>query len=56
MEPINFICFNCIHKRKHEKGCDAFPNGIPDEILMNNKHDKPLKDQGNSIVFEPKKK
>lgn len=33
--------------------CKAFPKGIPSEIAYgNNLHDKPLKDQGNSIVYE----
>jgi hypothetical protein len=33
--------------------CAAFPNGIPDEIILNgNKHSKPLPGQGNDIVFE----
>lgn len=35
--------------------CKAFPDGIPDEIAYgNNKHTKPLKGQGNDIVFEHK--
>lgn len=34
--------------------CKAFKNGIPKEILNgSNDHSKPLKDQGNDIVFEP---
>jgi len=33
-------------------GCDAFPDGIPDEILENNKHSKPIKSQNNKIVFK----
>ncbi len=34
--------------------CKAFPEGIPDEILeAENKHLKPLPDQGNKVVFEP---
>jgi hypothetical protein len=50
-ETINLICFHCIHIRRGWEGggCDAFPDGIPDEILLNNKHDKPLKDQGNKM-------
>lgn len=33
--------------------CKAFPEGIPSEIAYgNNKHLKPLKDQGNNIVYE----
>lgn len=35
--------------------CLAFTKQIPDNILFNNiKHDKPLKEQGNDIVFEQK--
>ena len=33
--------------------CEAFPDGIPDEIAYgNNPHKKPLEGQGNDIVFE----
>lgn len=33
--------------------CIAFPNGIPAEISYDgNLHEKPLKDQSNSIVYE----
>jgi hypothetical protein len=53
---INLICFKCKHFREIEGGCDAFPDDIPDEILTTNKHDKPLKEQKNKIVFEPIKK
>jgi hypothetical protein len=31
----------------------AFPDGIPNSILVENKHDQPLKDQGNDLVFAP---
>lgn len=48
----NFICDKCIHARLIRGGCDAFPNGIPDEILLTNDHDFPLGDQSNDIVFE----
>jgi hypothetical protein len=35
--------------------CKAFPSGIPDEITdETNKHDKPLKDQNNDLVYTPK--
>jgi len=45
------VCNSCRH---HETGirCKAFKE-IPDEILLGeNNHSKPLKDQGNDIVFE----
>ena len=36
--------------------CNAFPNGIPDEIAYgDNLHLEPLKGQGNDIVFEKEK-
>tara|TARA_B100000315_G_C14427845_1_gene518719 strand:+ start:155 stop:361 length:207 start_codon:yes stop_codon:yes gene_type:complete len=53
----------CVHYRgviwlgKEESSevnsCNAFPDGIPDEIAYgDNLHLKPLKGQGNDIVFE----
>lgn len=54
MEAVELVCFNCKHFRRFEGGCDAFPDGIPDEITSGeNKHSKPLPDQENDIVFEP---
>lgn len=54
MEPKKIICFNCKHYRDFEIGCDAFPDGIPDEIVAGfNNHSKPLPFQQNDIVFEP---
>lgn len=53
MEAINLVCLKCKHFRRFEGGCDAFPNGIPDQITSGqDKHNKPLKNQGNNIVFE----
>jgi hypothetical protein len=55
--PIDLICFHCIHLRTAEDGggCDAFPEGIPLEITEgDNQHKVPLPGQGNNIVFEPK--
>lgn len=52
-QTIDLICFNCKHWVAVE-GCKAFPDGIPDEILQTNKHDKPLPDQKNNLVFEKK--
>ena len=54
-ETINLICFKCKHFREIKRGCDAFPDGIPDKILTSNEHSKPLKVQENQIVFEAKK-
>lgn len=52
LEPI---CFRCIHFDIETSTCKAFTNQIPDEILNgNNNHSRPLPDQGNDIVFEPK--
>ncbi len=54
MEAVNLVCFKCKHFRRFEGGCDAFPNGIPDQITVGqNKHSQPLPNQGNEIVFEP---
>ncbi len=45
---------NCKHYL-FEGSCLAFPDRIPDEILDgDNDHSKPLPDQDNDIVFEPK--
>lgn len=52
----NNLCSDCVHYLGKTK-CDAFSNGIPDEILLGfNDHSKPLPDQDNDIVFEPKEK
>lgn len=54
MEAKNLICFSCKHFREFAGGCDAFPDGIPNEVTSGrNKHAEPLKGQDNSIVFEP---
>lgn len=53
MEAVKLVCFECKHFRRFEGGCDAFPDGIPDEITSGaNEHSKPLPNQGNNIVFE----
>ena len=49
---INLICFKCKHWLEFEDGCKAFPEGIPDKILRSNKHNKPVKYQKNSLVYE----
>ena len=48
----NFICFKCKHENWFSTGCAAFPEGIPDEILLSNKHSEPLPGQKNNLVFE----
>jgi len=48
----NHICNKCIHKREFGGGCNAFPYGIPDEILWSGKHSKPIIGQENKYVFE----
>ena len=46
-------CNNCINYRGKLE-CEAFPNGIPEEILLcENDHSKPCCGQKNDIVFEP---
>ncbi len=53
---IQPICFECKHYFIDTGTCQAFPNGIPDEIYLgDNKHRKPLHDQQKDIVFEPLK-
>jgi Zn ribbon nucleic-acid-binding protein len=45
------LCINCNHKHA-DKGCDAFPNGIPLQIATNqHDHTKPFKGD-NGITFE----
>lgn len=53
MQAVELVCFGCKHFRRFEGGCDAFPDGIPDEITSGfNEHSEPLPNQGNDIVFE----
>lgn len=47
----DFICFRCKHWNPFAGGCEAFPDGIPDEILLRNKHGEPLPEQGNDFDF-----
>ncbi len=51
MTPSNLICNNCKHFKPISGGCSAFKE-IPNEIIKKNKHNKPLPDQKNNIVFE----
>lgn len=50
----DLICFKCKHFRPIEGGCEAFPDGIPDELTEGgvDTHDKPLFGQDNAILFE----
>ncbi len=48
---INLICFKCKHWKAFETGCNAFDE-IPDQVLLENKHDKKLKGQKNDLIFE----
>lgn len=46
-------CNGCIHFHKHSGGCDAFPEGIPKEIILG-KHDHHYPYEGDhGILFEP---
>ena len=47
----DWICFKCKNWNEYNSGCKAFKK-IPKEIIENNKHDKPLPEQKNKIVFE----
>ena len=49
---MQWKCLKCKNYVRSNK-CVAFPDGIPQEIWTgDNKHVKPLKSQGNNIVFE----
>lgn len=52
MEHIQPMCDACIH-RKSPYTCEAFPDGIPDAIIIEGKdHRKPFKGDG-GIRFKP---
>ena len=54
MERVNLICLQCEHYTPLKGGCKAFPfasGGVPEEIIENNRHDKPLPGQKNDLVF-----
>lgn len=50
IDPI--ICNHCKHRRKGIT-CDAFPNGIPIEIIRSGEHFLPVLGD-NGVVFEEK--
>ena len=57
MEASTLVCFSCVHFKALEGGCDAFPNGIPEEITSgDNQHAIKLKDQENDIIYEKQEK
>jgi hypothetical protein len=46
------VCDFCTHILIRRYTCEAFPQGIPEEILnRKNNHSKTLPEQGNNIVF-----
>ena len=47
------MCNDCAHYHR-DATCDAFPEGIPSEILYRGEHDSPFEGDG-GIRFEPKK-
>lgn len=53
--PRNLICLKCKHFNYFGTGCKAFPEGIPDEIIIKNKHSIPLPIQTNNVIFEEQK-
>jgi len=47
-------CFSCKHNYKKRRGCKAFPDRIPKEILLGEHDHKTIfPGQLNDIVFEP---
>lgn len=51
----NHICARCIHNSPFKFGCAAFPEGIPNDILISGKHFKPFPGQINNLVFQERK-
>ena len=53
---IGETCDDCVHLFNNQVTCKAFPDGIPDAILVDDTvHDKKMFDQKNDFVFTPKK-
>ena len=51
-EQGSIICDFCKHCLIRHYNCEAFPEGIPEEILEGkNRHSEPLPNQRNNIVF-----
>lgn len=51
---VGFMCNDCKHNHR-DFTCDAFPNGIPKEIILREEHDTPYPGD-NGIRYEPKEK
>lgn len=52
MHSVTSACDSCVH-RTGRTTCAAFPDGIPDEILVwAGTHYEPLPDQTNSVVYD----
>jgi hypothetical protein len=50
---LDVICFQCVHF-DGILGCPAFPDGIPEEILLGeNDHSQIIKGQVGKFIFEP---
>ncbi len=56
---VDYACDNCKHQRPNIDGwkcaCDAFPDGIPMEILFKS-NPRELKECNNGIKYEAKNK
>lgn len=53
----NILCRKCKHRRPILGGCDAFPDGIPQQIVNGQiEHTKVIEGQKNDIVFEEQEK
>ena len=48
----NYLCDKCKHLRPFSGGCAAFPDDIPYGMGVLFRHDQPLPEQKNDIVFE----
>lgn len=53
---VEHPCDNCVHRKPNKDGwkavCDAFPDGMPREIIMGNP--EKLSQCNNGIGYEPK--
>ena len=46
-------CASCKHFKREDFYCSAYPNGIPDELLLGEEHHNQVrKDQTGNTVFE----